>query len=379
MAKVEREVAIGSILASSMTPLLRPIISVTSPEISGSHVIYKIHGKDSEGKFEVLRRYRDFISIRSLLLINWPGCYIPQIPPKQMIVILTQGNLDKNFIQRRRKLLDVFVNKISLIPHLYYSKEFQDFINFEGNYQNKISDFSEKPYIKMCDDFQKAFPDTIYFNISSEDEEEIKSSLEYFKYALESFEAFEVHCKNNVEIFYVYENNMDELMTSIKDMNDFYIEYYGSKGFEISKKDHFTNPYLILLDWSRAEILDLKAIIEAINQREKFVKIRKNAFKKYESDLKAMSEFKTGKRKLSLMISPRSKEKSDAVLDPFEKELTAIDLIYKIMTSQLIHKEFVIFKQYKIHKHEVILRTFTSASIEEFDLIAKQISEIESP
>ena len=72
MANFEREVAIGSILASSISPHARPLISVTSPELSGTgdHIIYKIHGKDSNGIFTVNRRYRDFIAVRKILLRN---------------------------------------------------------------------------------------------------------------------------------------------------------------------------------------------------------------------------------------------------------------------------------------------------------------------
>ena len=88
MAKSEREVAIGSILASSMSPHAKPQITVTSPEISdtGTHIVYKIHGKDPEGEFETARRYKDFAELRKILVENWPGCYIPQIPGKKMIV-----------------------------------------------------------------------------------------------------------------------------------------------------------------------------------------------------------------------------------------------------------------------------------------------------
>jgi hypothetical protein len=88
MANLEREVAIGSILASSISPNARPLITVSSPELAHgkSHVVYKISGRDPEGEFEVLRRYKDFVNLREILVKEWPGCYIPKIPPKQMIV-----------------------------------------------------------------------------------------------------------------------------------------------------------------------------------------------------------------------------------------------------------------------------------------------------
>jgi hypothetical protein len=88
MEYMEREVAIGSILASSISPNARAMITVSSPGLSSdkSHIDYKIHGRDVDGDFEVMRRYRDFLAIRTILVQNWPGCYVPQIPPKQMVV-----------------------------------------------------------------------------------------------------------------------------------------------------------------------------------------------------------------------------------------------------------------------------------------------------
>ena len=66
-------------------------ICVTDPIIQDNtlrkRVIYKIQGNDPDGSFEVLRGYKDFLSVRKILINRWPGCIIPSIPPKQFIVI----------------------------------------------------------------------------------------------------------------------------------------------------------------------------------------------------------------------------------------------------------------------------------------------------
>jgi PX domain len=65
-------------------------ISITDPIIVSSalrkHVLYKVSGTDSVGGFQVQRRYKEFMSLRKVLLSEWPGCCILQIPPKQVIV-----------------------------------------------------------------------------------------------------------------------------------------------------------------------------------------------------------------------------------------------------------------------------------------------------
>ena len=50
------------------------------------HVQYNIKGTDSFGEVNTMRRYKDFTYLRKVLVSSWPGCFIPQIPGKKMIV-----------------------------------------------------------------------------------------------------------------------------------------------------------------------------------------------------------------------------------------------------------------------------------------------------
>ena len=88
-------------------PGLEPLnyqIMVCDPTIKDGltkFYIYTVKGTDSNGAFDVLRRYRDFSSLRNALIIKWPGCYIPPIPPKKAV-----GNMEKEFVYERTKQLD---------------------------------------------------------------------------------------------------------------------------------------------------------------------------------------------------------------------------------------------------------------------------------
>lgn len=44
--------------------------------------VFKVISEDSEGIFEVYRRFSDFIAFREALVNRWPGCYVPPIPDK---------------------------------------------------------------------------------------------------------------------------------------------------------------------------------------------------------------------------------------------------------------------------------------------------------
>lgn len=49
---------------------------------------YTVNGTDREGNFNSQRRFSDFVCLRKAFLKQWPGLYIPPIPPKKAIVNL---------------------------------------------------------------------------------------------------------------------------------------------------------------------------------------------------------------------------------------------------------------------------------------------------
>lgn len=50
----------------------------------GSVIKYTVTGIDSEGKFEIQRRYKEFDALRLSMLERWPGCYVPALPEKAL-------------------------------------------------------------------------------------------------------------------------------------------------------------------------------------------------------------------------------------------------------------------------------------------------------
>lgn len=77
-------------LTSIYYPESSQSISVSEPRLRSTlfskHIQYLISGCDSVGKFESYRRYKEFHSLRKTLFTQWPGCAVPQLPPKQKIV-----------------------------------------------------------------------------------------------------------------------------------------------------------------------------------------------------------------------------------------------------------------------------------------------------
>lgn len=65
-------------------------ISVCNPILKDGitkHIEYTVKGVDpDQGAYQVSRRFNDFVHLRETLVNRWPGCFVPQIPPKKSTV-----------------------------------------------------------------------------------------------------------------------------------------------------------------------------------------------------------------------------------------------------------------------------------------------------
>ena len=86
-----------------------------------NYIVYELLGSEINNS-PILRRYSDFFSLREKLKENWPGIYIPNIPPKKLI-----GNTNEKLITNRMRLLNSFCFKLSKIPYLFKSDEVKIF------------------------------------------------------------------------------------------------------------------------------------------------------------------------------------------------------------------------------------------------------------
>jgi len=95
-----------------------------------SHTEYTLKGKyyfenlqDDQGEFSINRRYKEFYSLRNIITKNWPGFFIPAIPPKVKL-----GKNEEIVVQERCYLLNRFMKDISEITYLWESDEVRMFI-----------------------------------------------------------------------------------------------------------------------------------------------------------------------------------------------------------------------------------------------------------
>ena len=133
---------------------------IVSEGLFFNYVNYELEGVFKKKNFTLYRRYSEFAVYRKLLRTNWPGVFIPFLPPKK-----TYGNLDDTFILMRRKFLQYFCNKICSSPHLASSYETKIFL------EPKNENFLELPieiYQKSIEDISTIYNE--YFGFLNEKE-----------------------------------------------------------------------------------------------------------------------------------------------------------------------------------------------------------------
>ncbi|KAJ1610202.1 PX domain-containing protein [Cryptosporidium canis] len=104
-------------------------VSVTDPENKsiglGKYTVYLVSGITPDGhNFSTRKRYSDFEWLRSTLVIQFPGVFIPPIPKKKKV-----GRFEKDFIEFRRRYLEEFLRRIFNRVYLVSSSIVRTWLN----------------------------------------------------------------------------------------------------------------------------------------------------------------------------------------------------------------------------------------------------------
>eukprot|EP01099_Mayorella_cantabrigiensis_P002015 TRINITY_DN187_c0_g2_i1.p1 TRINITY_DN187_c0_g2~~TRINITY_DN187_c0_g2_i1.p1 ORF type:complete len:439 (-),score=126.61 TRINITY_DN187_c0_g2_i1:102-1235(-) len=93
---------------------------------------------------EVRRRYSDFVWLRSQLVVNHPEIIVPPIPQKKTDKFMDRFGIE--FLEKRRKGLELFLNRVALHPVLIASMDLNTFLCAkEWELKTVQSESSENP------------------------------------------------------------------------------------------------------------------------------------------------------------------------------------------------------------------------------------------
>lgn len=334
-------------------------------------IFYLIVGADKSGEFQISRRYTEFALLRSVLINMWPGFYIPKIPTKKKI-----GNLEPEFIEKRKKLLELFLKKMSNLEYMYESPVVQSFLHDKSDFKSAVKNLFQTD-IKNSENIVAKFPRYANDSLSPDIDEKLIDAEKVFKGAIDNLNSLANKASALVEHFDIYESDLIEFMNNLKNLG---IAYTG-KALEYSARDSFFNPYVIILDWAIAEMLDLEAICEAIESRKRYEGVVSGLESKLENFKKNLAKVQSGKRSLTQLLKRDSIEnieaKTQSDIESMENGLTTSRLCHKVITLRLANKEIPMFKAAKLETYKHIMKVFANASIQELSQLAQQLQALE--
>lgn len=110
------------------------IASVSDPVKLGNgvqaYISYRVSTKTNMAEYRgpekiVIRRYNDFVWLQERLAEKYKGVFIPPLPEKSAV---EKFRFSAEFIELRRRALDVFLNRITSHPQLRLSEDLRNFL-----------------------------------------------------------------------------------------------------------------------------------------------------------------------------------------------------------------------------------------------------------
>jgi sorting nexin-1/2 len=164
-------------------------VAVKNPQLRGGNIggyyVYDVEGTDKNGPFSAKRRFNDFYELRSKLVENWPGIFIPPLPEKK-----TVGNKGADFVTDRSYWLDHFMKRCAKLSYVFYSEEMEIFLKTPAESVSKLlSGIKKEAPFKMLVKYKNHFSNHCQEETLNE---KIQSSVDhYFKNLSQTIKFFQ--------------------------------------------------------------------------------------------------------------------------------------------------------------------------------------------
>ena len=118
----------------------------------GSYFNYTVQG--TKVPEPIIRRFRDFDTLRSKLRLRWPGIFLPRLPHRKKF-----GNNEKEVVDIRVEMINAFFIKLSSLTKIFNSEEVALFIKNDSDSMKKLSELQMENYQDLFFKYAQAFPE----------------------------------------------------------------------------------------------------------------------------------------------------------------------------------------------------------------------------
>jgi hypothetical protein len=343
----------GLYYVKPLPPLESHALYIYDPKLIEStiknHIEYSMGGQDLGDP--VTRRYSDFYSLREKLVERWPGVYIPNIPGKKVI-----KNTETKTINMRMRLINRFLDKLSKIKYLYNSEETQLIKANTSDCAKNIEKLKKLSYLEKLERYQSAFPDYYENYDVILGKGKVNDFLQFAKATQTNLNNFSKAIQNALVKRELEKLKYIELLSSIQEYEKYNIMEYADNDDNklvffnpnnanltdkiLKVKEKIFNSFASLKEWVEGEILDVNALLEALNGinnlnialeklTNKITSIE-NDIKKMQYNQKNLNFLKTFFKKKEDIISDLEKDKIKC-----EEDVTNLSALIKIVTFNM--------------------------------------------
>jgi len=349
-------------------------VQVLNPTLKGGKfVVYTIKGGDKEGAFETYRTQDQFIEIRNLLVNRWPGCYIPALPPKRLLM-----NTKSDFLEQRRKQFEMFCQNMSELHFLYYSPEYQTFLKSNsGDLSLELVKFHRIDYDEIMSRMQTHFSYAYEKEATNTDFKKIEDFKIFLQSINGNFVRYKAVLKKVVKARHAYFEQFALLQeTMCTDFEKKILTGYQSTasistvGSETlisdmkEKADKIrtsgdSEPMEYLHAWIKLEGREIEAFLEAIGQREKYIALKGKLLEKQRSANKTLDKVIDGKSTIKTFFSLKGKDEEIEALEKeianCKKEVEVLNVLIEKIALVLSHYEIDKFKKNKADQYHHVV------------------------
>ena len=276
----------------------------------GSYFNYTVQGtKVTE---PIVRRFRDFDTLRSKLRLRWPGIFLPRLPHRKKF-----GNNEKEVVDIRVEMINAFFIKLSSLTNIFNSEEVALFVKNDEESMKKLSELQMENYQDLFFKYAQAFPDGNNELDIEASKEKIKSfynhlrtSLPHRKELMNTItkikENYITHIKGLNDIFSLFNLYEKEWLSKIKGNDKLILRNSANTNIsscmsqlEISAKkqdtpyDSFYNKIMFDSLIAEAYIETYESLMKLIEEKEKMEAKLKEINHKLESNKSGNKSFAT--------------------------------------------------------------------------------------
>jgi len=260
------------------------------------------------------------------------------------------------------------------------------FIRGSSDFKGTCSQLKRYSPAEISQIYQKEFAEFANREVSSDVLSGLNVYQQFFRGILVSLKDFKKVAKTAANYYSAFHENYARLSDCFSTFEENCLSEYSAG----VKRPVFLkwsapialNPYQVIYDWLKMERLDVKAMLEAMGRREELQAVKEKMEGRVTGGNADLNKLQAGKSTISGMFSRKPKEAQISTLQAQiaqgEEDLRGVGEALSIVTLRLHAYEIPRFKELKASKYEMVMKSFATLSVAEFEEVIKVCRAMEA-